>query len=139
MTLFLQETGFPVSIFSIHLGLKVYDVAQGMAQNREVRIRVIFGVLAVAMICALSTGPLSFAFQLPRIAPATPAPEARIDINTASIEQLTKVPGMTRTWAARIIRYRPYRAKNDLIDRGVVTSQVYDAIKDYIIAHRVKP
>ena len=50
-----------------------------------------------------------------------------------------KVPGMTRTWAARIIRYRPYRAKNDLIDRGVVSNQVYDRIKDYIIAHRAKP
>jgi len=49
-----------------------------------------------------------------------------------------KVPGITRTWAARIIRYRPYRGKNDLVDRGVVPSQVYDRIKDYIIAHRSK-
>lgn len=46
---------------------------------------------------------------------------------------------MTRTWAARIIRYRPYRSKNDLVDRGVVTGQVYDSIKNYIIAHRGKP
>ena len=49
------------------------------------------------------------------------------------------VPGMTRTWAERIIRYRPYRAKNELVDRGVVTSQVYNRIRDYIIAHRPKP
>ena len=48
------------------------------------------------------------------------------------------VPGMTRTWAARIIRFRPYRAKNDLIDRGVVTSEVYNRIKDHIVAHRAK-
>jgi len=48
------------------------------------------------------------------------------------------VPGMTRTWAERIIRFRPYRAKNDLVDRGIVTSQVYDRIKDYVIAHRIK-
>ncbi|HEY1580854.1 MAG TPA: helix-hairpin-helix domain-containing protein [Terracidiphilus sp.] len=68
--------------------------------------------------------------------PAAPAPEDRLDINTATIDQLMKVPGLTRTWAARIIRYRPYRGKNDLIDRGVVTSQVYDRAKDYIIAHR---
>jgi DNA uptake protein ComE-like DNA-binding protein len=45
---------------------------------------------------------------------------------------------MTRTWAARIIRYRPYRAKNDLTDRGVVSSQVYERIKNYIVAHRGK-
>lgn len=49
-----------------------------------------------------------------------------------------KVPGMTRTWAARIVRFRPYRAKNDLLVRGVVTSQVYDRIKDHIVAHRIR-
>ncbi len=99
----------------------------------------IFGVLAAAAIYALSTRPLSIACEFPQIATGAPTPEARIDINAASLEQLLKVPGMTRTWAVRIIRYRPYRAKNDLVDRGVVTSHVYDRIKEYIIAHRGKP
>ena len=49
-----------------------------------------------------------------------------------------KAPGLTRTWAARIIRYRPYRSKNDLLDKGVVSDEVYGRIKDYIIAHRSK-
>ena len=74
----------------------------------------------------------------PRTLLAAPDSENRIDINTATLDELLKIPGMTRTWAARIIRYRPYRAKNDLLDRGVVSSQVYDRIKDYIIAHRGK-
>ncbi len=43
---------------------------------------------------------------------------------------------MTRTWAARIVRFRPYRGKNELLDRGVVTSEVYGRIKDYVVAHR---
>jgi hypothetical protein len=43
---------------------------------------------------------------------------------------------MRRTWAARIVRFRPYRTKIDLMDCGVVTSAVYDRIKDYVIAHR---
>ena len=43
---------------------------------------------------------------------------------------------MTRTWAGRIIRFRPYHAKNDLLKRGVVTNEVYSRIKDYVIAHR---
>ena len=46
------------------------------------------------------------------------------------------MPGMTRTWAERIVRFRPYRTKIDLEDRGVVPSEVYDRIKDYVIAHR---
>ncbi len=65
-----------------------------------------------------------------------PAPEDRIDINQASVEQLLKLPGMTRTWAARIVRFRPYRGKNDLLDRGIVNAEVYGPIRDYIIAHR---
>ncbi len=40
-----------------------------------------------------------------------PPPEARVDINHASAAELLKVPGMTATWAGRIIRFRPYRTK----------------------------
>ena len=61
-----------------------------------------------------------------------------MDINRASLEELLKVPGMTRTWAGRIVRFRPYRSKQDLLDRGVVSGDVYNRIKDYIIAHREK-
>ncbi len=67
-----------------------------------------------------------------------PPPEARIDINHASVEELLKVPGMTPSWAGRIVRFRPYRTKQDLLDRGVLPSDVYDRIKDYVIAHRDK-
>jgi competence protein ComEA len=64
-----------------------------------------------------------------------PPPDARVDINHATVEQLLKVPGMTATWAGRIIRFRPYRTKQDLLDHGVLPSDVYDRIKDYVIAH----
>ncbi len=60
----------------------------------------------------------------------------RVDINHASLDELVKVPGMTRSWAGRIIRFRPYRTKQDLLDRGVVSSEVYDRIKEFVIAHR---
>lgn len=136
ITLFLQETGPAVSILVELSKPKVYQSVGNMAQNRKVRIRVIFAILTIATVCALSarvSGVEAFTTSL-----TAPDPEARIDINSASLDELLKVPGMTRTWAARIIRYRPYRGKNDLLDRGVVPSQVYDRIKDYIIAHRAK-
>ena len=71
----------------------------------------------------------------PKSKPAPP-PAARIDINHASMEELLKVPGMTSTWAARIVRFRPYRTKADLLEHGVLPGDVYDRIKDSIIAHR---
>lgn len=61
-----------------------------------------------------------------------------MDINHASADELLSVQGMTRTWAERIVRFRPYRTKQDLLDRGVLPSEVYERIKDGVIAHREK-
>ncbi len=68
---------------------------------------------------------------------ATPA--ALVDLNRASIAELMQVPGMTATWAARIVRFRPYRTKLDLVQNGVVTPEVYRRIRDGVVAHRVEP
>ncbi len=48
-----------------------------------------------------------------------------------------KVPGMTRVWAARIVRFRPYRSKLDLTEQGVLPDNVYNKIKDFVIAHHM--
>ena len=66
------------------------------------------------------------------------AEDDRIDLNTASLERLMKLPGITRVWAARIVKFRPYRRKDELVDRGVVTGEVYARIKDMVVAHRAK-
>lgn len=67
---------------------------------------------------------------------AIPPPDARVDINHAALAELLKVPGMTATWANRILHFRPYRTKQDLLEKGIVSSEVYDRIKDFVIAHR---
>ena len=63
---------------------------------------------------------------------------ARLDLNRASLEELLQLPGLTQTWAARIVRFRPYREKNDLVDRGIVPDAVYGRIKDRVVVHRAK-
>lgn len=65
-------------------------------------------------------------------------PESRIDINHASMGELLTVAGMTRSWAGRIVRFRPYHSRLDLLERGVVSSRVYYRIKDRLVAHRDK-
>jgi len=103
-----------------------------------------FAVLTVAMLavviapcwvacCAASVAAVPQAAAKTK---ATPPPEARVDINHASAAELAKVPGLTPSWAGRIVRFRPYRTKQDLVERGVLPSDVYDRIKDYVIAHR---
>ncbi len=60
----------------------------------------------------------------------------KVDINHATVQELMQVPGITRVWAERIVRYRPYRGKNQLLLDGIVPGDVYLRIKDHVIAHR---
>lgn len=99
-------------------------------------------VLAAALlgVCLAATAQYSDRDSrgTPKTSASAPSPEARIDINHATVDELLKAPGMTRSWAGRIVRFRPYRTKTDLLEKGVVSGEVYDHIKDYVIAHRDK-
>jgi competence protein ComEA len=98
------------------------------------------GALALLCVClgAMPQNQRSDSTGAAKTSMTVPPPEQRVDINHASVAELLKVPGLTRTWAERIVRFRPYRSKLDLFDKGVVSSQVYDRIKDFVIAHRDK-
>jgi DNA uptake protein ComE-like DNA-binding protein len=59
-----------------------------------------------------------------------------VDLNRASLAELMRVPGITASWAARIVRFRPYKSKLDLLDQGVVSAEVYQRIRERVVAHR---
>jgi competence protein ComEA len=57
-----------------------------------------------------------------------------IDINSASADELEELPGIGKAFANKIIAGRPYKGKNELVEKKVVPSSTYEKIRDKIIA-----
>jgi DNA uptake protein ComE-like DNA-binding protein len=71
-------------------------------------------------------------------AAAKPAADAKapapMDINSASEKELATLPGIGEARAKAIVKGRPYKGKNELLDKKIVPENVYNDIKDKIIA-----
>ena len=72
-------------------------------------------------------------------APKTEAPKAEkkaelMDINSASEKELATLKGIGEARAKAMVKGRPYKGKDDLVQKKILTQSVYDGIKDQIIA-----
>jgi DNA uptake protein ComE-like DNA-binding protein len=95
--------------------------------------------LAMVLVPGVLAGAQTAAKPQPTIAEKIAASKDLLDINTATPAQLKALPGMGDAYAARVIAGRPYTAKNQLVQRGILPAEAYEKIKPLIVAHRPKP
>lgn len=58
-----------------------------------------------------------------------------VNINTATLEMLDKLPGIGPVYGQKIIEQRPYSTSDDLLKKGVLPESTFKKIKDLITVY----
>ncbi|HZT51404.1 MAG TPA: helix-hairpin-helix domain-containing protein [Stellaceae bacterium] len=107
------------------------------------------GALLAGPALAQTSSPTVPGSRTPSTMPSAPSPSgasrgattgatqgAPIDINSASAQELDALPGIGPARAQAIVANRPYRSKDELAQRKILPQNVYNQIKDRIVARQ---
>ncbi len=100
--------------------------------NKSLRARIFVALFVLSLMSGISV-PRSVAQSAAKPSAAAAKPDL-LDINSASADQLSALPGIGDAYSKKIIDGRPYAKKTDLVQKKVIPAATYAKIKDKIIA-----
>jgi DNA uptake protein ComE-like DNA-binding protein len=87
-------------------------------------------VAGAALVTLALIGLVVRAVQAPAAAPAVDARPAVLDVNTASLDALTVLPGVGPATAGRLVAARPFRSLDDV--RAVLGDDLFLALRPHL-------
>jgi DNA uptake protein ComE-like DNA-binding protein len=58
--------------------------------------------------------------------------QKKVDLNAATVDELTELPGIGKREARRIVDGRPYHDKHDLVSKKILSVAAYEKLKDEV-------
>ena len=93
----------------------------------------VLGAVVVLALVLPGCGWRPWPFKHRVSAPAPPPKPAVIDLNSAPLRKVARLPGITPSMAQKIVDGRPYSDPHDLVERGILTARelarIYDRVR----------
>jgi competence protein ComEA len=110
-----------------------------MSRIIALAIATLLATATIALPIAWAQAPKAAAPAAPAAPPAKPADKAEdkkapVDINSATEDELRTLAGIGEAYAKKIIEGRPYKRKDELVQKKIVPAPTYDKIKGQIVA-----
>ncbi len=109
-----------------------------MIRSFKVRTLLAVAFALILPVAALAAGTDAKAAGSAKPAHAHAKRMPAVDINSASKDDLMKLPGITDETAQKIIDGRPYKSKAELVKKSILTKSEYGKVRSRIVAHQEK-